>query len=469
MGSQPLKYIAQHRTPVLIAIDLIAFQVAFFLTYELRFESGMFTNPLQPKYANVAILLSVFWLLVYLFNGMYKRKISISRYEAFLDVFKSVLIGTVILFFISMEPNKPITSTRIILITYSALLLIISGGGHSLYRTLIKNLYRRNIGQFRSIIVGYNKRGQNLYSTLKNHPEYGHHVIGIVHMEDEENPDDSVNHTSINNIREFLANRENDDVDYVLIAMEPEKRNKVMEVIDEAHQLNYRVMIVPDFFQILVGLAKSRELYGVPLLEVFPDLLDPSAKIVKRAMDIIVSLIVLVIGFPLMFLVALIIKFDSKGPALYKQRRVGYRGKEFTLLKFRSMRQDAEKTTGAVWATEHDPRITKVGRFMRATRIDELPQAWNVLRGDMSLVGPRPERKVFVEEFAKQIPFYMRRLNVKPGLTGWAQVRRGYDASVDDVKEKLQYDLFYLENLSIGLDIKILLNTIWVVITAKGQ
>ena len=139
------------------------------------------------------------------------------------------------------------------------------------------------------------------------------------------------------------------------------------------------------------------------------------------------------------------------------------------LIKFRTMRTDAEKETGAVWAVPDDPRVTRFGRFLRSTRLDELPQFLNVLAGNMSLVGPRPERRVFVDEFSKTIPFYSRRMNVKPGITGWAQIRRGYDASLDDVRDKLQYDLFYLENMSISLDIKILLNTFWVMVTAKGH
>jgi len=464
-----MKWIIKHRSTVLVISDLIAFQVAFYLTYMLRFESGIFINPLRPDYLPVSLILTFYWFVVYALQGMYRNKISISRYEAFFDVFKAVLVGTIILFFISMDPNRPITSTRIVLLTYSSLMLIVSGGGHSLYRTVVRNLYKRRIGLFRSVIVGFNKRGQNLYKTLSTRPEYGHNIKGIIRLDNSEPEVKSVPLEELKNIRNFLTNPPDGELDYVLIAMEPEKRNQVIEVIDEAHRLNYKVMIVPDFFQILVGLAKSRELYGVPLLEVFPDLLEPSAKVLKRIMDIVVALLVLIIGAPFLFLVGLIIRIDSKGPALYKQKRVGYRNKEFYLYKFRSMRVDAEKATGAVWATEDDPRITKVGKFMRATRIDELPQAWNVLLGNMSLVGPRPERRVFVDEFEKQIPFYTRRLNVKPGITGWAQVRRGYDSSIDDVKEKLQYDLFYLENLSIGLDIKILLNTLWVMVSAKGQ
>jgi lipopolysaccharide/colanic/teichoic acid biosynthesis glycosyltransferase len=167
--------------------------------------------------------------------------------------------------------------------------------------------------------------------------------------------------------------------------------------------------------------------------------------------------------------VAIAIAVDSKGGVFYKQLRVGRGGKEFTLIKFRSMFLDAESLSGAVWAGKNDPRITRVGRVVRSLRLDEVPQLINVLKGEMSLVGPRPERPVFVKKFIDEIPFYARRLNVKPGITGWAQVKHKYDESLEDVRTKLRYDLFYIENMSLRLDLKILLATMWVVLRGKGQ
>ena len=168
-------------------------------------------------------------------------------------------------------------------------------------------------------------------------------------------------------------------------------------------------------------------------------------------------------------LVALAIKLDSKGPVFYSQERVGKDGKVFRMIKFRSMNEDAEKHSGPVWANHKDPRITKVGKLLRRLRLDEVPQFINVLDGDMSLVGPRPERKYFVEQLSKEIPVYMRRLKVRPGITGWAQVKLKYDESVEDVRKKVQYDLFYIENMSLRMDFKILFNTIAVVISGKGR
>ncbi len=188
----------------------------------------------------------------------------------------------------------------------------------------------------------------------------------------------------------------------------------------------------------------------------------------KRLMDIAISIVGLVLALPVMAAVALAVRLTSRGPIMYSQRRVGQHGRVFTVHKFRSMRDDAEAVTGPVWASQHDPRVTPVGRFLRRSRLDELPQLWNVLRGDMSFVGPRPERPEFVDELTRQIRFYPQRHIVRPGLTGWAQVRYTYGASTEDALQKLQYDFFYIKNLSLALDVFIILETIKTVILRKG-
>ena len=186
-------------------------------------------------------------------------------------------------------------------------------------------------------------------------------------------------------------------------------------------------------------------------------------------MDIFISLLLLLISSPILIIAAVAIKVDSEGPILFKQERLGQNGKPFKVLKFRSMIKDAEKYTGPVWSQKDDPRVTRMGRFVRKARIDEIPQMINVLKGEMSLVGPRPEREFFVEKLSKEIPYYKRRLKVRPGVTGWAQIKHKYDESIEDVKIKLRYDLFYIENMSIRMDFKILLRTVFVVLFGKGH
>jgi exopolysaccharide biosynthesis polyprenyl glycosylphosphotransferase len=188
----------------------------------------------------------------------------------------------------------------------------------------------------------------------------------------------------------------------------------------------------------------------------------------KRLSDLVVSTILIIFTLPLFLLTAVLIKLDSPGPVIFSQTRVGEWRRIYRVYKFRSMVRDAEKLTGPVWAQENDPRITRVGRIMRRLRIDELPQLWNVLKGDMSFVGPRPEREVFVKELEKIVPYYRERFTVKPGITGWAQVKYGYGASVEDAIEKLNYDLFYIKNMSFGLDILVLILTIKIVLFGHG-
>jgi exopolysaccharide biosynthesis polyprenyl glycosylphosphotransferase len=189
----------------------------------------------------------------------------------------------------------------------------------------------------------------------------------------------------------------------------------------------------------------------------------------KRIIDIFVSLFILILASPALIITAFAIKIDSPGSVFFKQARCGIDGELFKMIKFRSMYHDAEKHSGPVWSTKNDPRITNIGRIIRRVRIDEIPQMINVLKGEMSLVGPRPERPYFVEKLSKEIPYYKRRLKVKPGITGWAQVKHKYDESIEDVKIKLRYDLFYIENMSIRMDFKILFRTIFVVLFAKGH
>jgi exopolysaccharide biosynthesis polyprenyl glycosylphosphotransferase len=225
---------------------------------------------------------------------------------------------------------------------------------------------------------------------------------------------------------------------------------------------------LPNFYNLMSGF-KTSHIYGVSLIRFFSSNMKTWEWLLKRIIDIFISLIVLVAFLPIWIILALGIIIDSPGPIFYKQKRVGKNKQEFDLIKFRSMVKNAEEQTGPKWAVKEDPRITRFGKFLRKTGLDEIPQFFNVLMGEMSIVGPRPERIYFVNELEQSIQFYSRRLIVKPGITGWAQIKYKYDESIDDVREKLRYDLYYIENMSILLDLKIIVQTLLIGIRKKHK
>jgi len=255
----------------------------------------------------------------------------------------------------------------------------------------------------------------------------------------------------------------------VVIALDSSEHPKLLGILGScsSHSVGFKIM--PDLYDIISGQARTDQIYGVPLIEIMPELMKPWEKSVKRALDIGVSLTLLILGLPLWLLTSLAIVVESKGGIFYSQERVGRDGKVFPMVKFRSMWQDAEKLVGPQWAQKGDPRVTRVGNVIRPTHIDEVPNLLNVLAGDMSLVGPRPERPYFVDQLSKEIPLYRRRLKVRPGITGWAQVKQEYDESLEDVRQKLQYDFFYVENMSLRMDLKILFHTFFQVFMGKGR
>jgi exopolysaccharide biosynthesis polyprenyl glycosylphosphotransferase len=253
----------------------------------------------------------------------------------------------------------------------------------------------------------------------------------------------------------------------IVIAHESSSPQEIMRVLVWICELQLHIYIVPELYPVVNGRFKANLVYGFELQELFAFTMPPWQVRGKRIIDLFVAGFIGLLSFPLWIFAAIAIKLQDGGPIFYSQERIGLYGKPFTVYKFRTMRTDAEKF-GAQWATKDDPRITKIGKFLRKTRIDELPQLLCVIRGDMSMVGPRPERAVFISKLREEIPFYISRLKMKPGLTGWAQVRHHYDTSTEDVKIKLQYDMYYYENMSLLLDFQILVRTIYVVLTGKG-
>ncbi len=267
-------------------------------------------------------------------------------------------------------------------------------------------------------------------------------------------------------IPRHLLNRK--DVDGIIIESNGHSKGHILNIISGLTDTTYEIFVSPRLYPLVYQYFLVQKVADSPFLKIIFHPLSHWDRFLKRVMDITCALLSLCVLWPIMLIISLLIKIDTKGPVLYTQKRLGVRGKEFTLFKFRSMISEAEKHTGPIWATKNDKRITRTGKILRPLRLDELPQLFNVLKGDMSFVGPRPERPAFVEHLKKSVPLYSLRLNVPPGITGLAQVKHVYDKSIEDVRRKLEYDIQYINNVSISLDMKIFLKTILTVLQKKG-
>jgi exopolysaccharide biosynthesis polyprenyl glycosylphosphotransferase len=257
-------------------------------------------------------------------------------------------------------------------------------------------------------------------------------------------------------------------IEELLVTIASNFHQDILSLLLPATSAGVRVKVVPDLFDVIAGHVHNTQILGEQLMELLPVRLSFWQRTIKALMDRVLAFVVLTAGLPVWAAVALVIRLESRGPVFYRQERVGQGGVRFRIFKFRSMIRDAEKHTGPVWAGKDDPRITRVGAVLRKTRLDEIPQFINVILGEMSVVGPRPERPRFVEELRTVYPFYDKRLTIKPGITGWAQVKLEYDTSIEDVAEKLKLDFYYIENMSLYLDLEILARTLVVVLTGRG-
>ncbi len=335
--------------------------------------------------------------------------------------------------------------------------------GRILIRSFQMTMLQKGIGLRNSIIVGSGKRGKELETLVSKFPQLGYKFIGYISVKD--NLNQGLNLGNILSLKKIIDIYK---ITEVLIALEEHDKDKLFDVIRYCQETEVNLKIMPDTYEIVSGLAKTNQIYGVPFIEVMPEIMPYGSKLFKRVLDIIISSTLLLLLSPILIIIILIIKLSSKGPIFYTQLRVGRNSKTFKMYKLRSMVKDAEEY-GPEWAGENDPRISGIGKIIRMVYLDEVPQLINVLKNEMSIVGPRPERPYFVEVLSKEIPYYYKRLSVKPGITGWAQIKHKYDSSLDDVKEKLKFDFYYIENMSLKLDFKIMVNTFLVIIFMKGH
>jgi exopolysaccharide biosynthesis polyprenyl glycosylphosphotransferase len=456
---------------LLITADFIFINLAGMFYFLLRVESGFFSFRIQPEFLPPLVVIYLYWLLIFTFVGMYRAWFASSRFDEISTLFKATFVGVFILFFaiyIDDSMHGISSGSRILLFIYWGMLFIFVGTGRILIRSFQRHLLVKGVGRKNALIVGYNAKAFEVFNQIAEHKALGLDILGFV--SDESNKNDSYKDVPVignpENIQKLIDEH---NIKEIIIVLEKKNDEILIDLLAEASLKNVGLKIVPNLYEILTGQARTSQIYGMPLVDLMPQLMPEWERKLKRIFDIFISFIVLIISLPLDVVIGIAIKLDSPGNIFFTQERCGQDGKIFKMIKFRSMFSDAEKKSGPVWSQKDDPRVTWVGKILRKIRLDEIPQMLNVLLGEMSLVGPRPERPFFVEKFTEQIPYYKRRLKVRPGITGWAQVKHKYDESIEDVKAKLRYDLFYIENMSLRMDFKILFRTIFVVLFGKGH
>ena len=468
---------------LLLAADLAALNIALALVFWLHYRSGWYFAPDHARhysdFAPLGGIASIAWILFFFFRGLYRdwslhsRAVHVALVSRDITLFCGLAIA-VLAGAHALEAWKEMrfldlfTGTRVLAVTtYWIVFLVLVNGMRMGALAVVRAMLVRGRGMDRLLILGATEAGRNIHRALSAAPELGWKPIGFV----EQNPifkgadfDGLPVLGKYSDLPNLISLHR---VGGLIISHESSSHNEILRVLSYVAEYPLTIFIVPDLYDAASGHFKTNTVHGIALKELFPEHMPAWEANLKRLLDITVAAGSLLVTFPLLVVLAVLIRMDSRGPVLYTQERVGQYGRIFTLFKLRTMRADAE-ASGPQWASENDPRITRLGRFLRRTRLDELPQLWNVLVGDMSLVGPRPEREHFINQLRNEVPLYLQRLKMKPGLTGWAQVKHHYDKNLEDVKTKVLFDLWYFENMSLPLDLVILIRTVWVVMTGKG-
>jgi Undecaprenyl-phosphate glucose phosphotransferase len=448
-----------------VICDVVAIEIAFLLSYWIRFHTSFFTSlgyleenaPPLGGYLGGSLFIIPVWLMLFNARQMYGSRRNVSMADESLNIVKVVSLGMLVVMSAAFF-YRDFSYSRIVfgLLWVTAMISLMIGRGN--VRAVERRLYRKRAHLQRSIIVGADDNASTIYARLQGHGSFGIAIEG--YFADAVAPPASplASAPHLGTIAEAARYIQDRRVELVFIALGPENRAALFTLVSECEGINVQFMMVPDVLGVLTSQVKVKELEGIPFLEIKSIPLTAWGRILKRTMDIVVAGALLLLLSPFWVLIMILIRLESRGPLFYVQERVGLDGRSFRMYKFRSMRVDAERVSGPVWTQEHDERRTRVGVFLRKTSLDEIPQLYNVLKAEMSLVGPRPERPYFVEQFKELVPKYLDRHRVKAGMTGWAQVNglRG-DTSLE---ERIKYDLYYIENWSLTFDIRIMLRTL---------
>ncbi len=425
--------------------------------FDRNFYLGLFLSP-------------PFWWVIHGSTGYYVQADRRSRLSEFSQTIKGVLIGSVMMFFLIFLDDVVNDYRQYYrsFMMYSGSLFVLTYSLRLMYTSFLRWRVKSGALQFRTLMAGGDAQALALYRKLHDplHPN-GLAWVGFISEHPAPEPMDSVlpRLGQWDQAKRIVLHQ---DVEEVIIATETTQHMLLQKLITSLSERGVRIRLNPDLYDIVSGTVKFSSLFEAPLIELQAIKMPLWQQWAKRGIDMVVSLLALCVLLPLFAVLALLIRFDSKGPIFYSHERIGRYGKPFRIYKFRSMVQDAEKA-GPALSSDADKRITRLGRTLRKYRLDELPQFWNVLVGDMSLVGPRPERDYFIRKIEEVAPHYRLLHRVRPGITSWGQVKFGYAENVDEMVERLKYDLLYIENMSLVLDVKILLFTVKTVLKAEGK
>lgn len=456
---------------IFIGFDLITAALSWGLFYVYRktnVEGEEFT--LNQTFVLGILLIPILWTIFYAVQGTYVDVRRLYRLKIVSLTSFATVFGSIVLFFALLLDDDVHTYRNYYrsLLTLTVLHFSITLTCRLILTSIVvKRIHGRKDG-FKTLLIGGSEKAVSIYQEINSlEKSSGNQFIGFINLNGiDKLLEDKLPYLGHVDQLELILNKY--PIEEVIIALESTEHERLKSIISRIHGKNISIKVLPDMYDILSGSVKMNNIFGALLIEVNPEVMPFWQRVLKRIMDMLFSLVAIILLIPVYIVLAVVVKISSKGPVLFFQERIGLNGKPFKIIKFRTMYVDAEKS-GPQLSSSHDPRITPIGRFMRKARLDEFPQFFNVIKGDMSLVGPRPERQFFIDKISEREPQFLELTRVRPGITSWGQVKYGYAENVDQMLQRMKYDLLYLRNRSIALDFKIMLYTVLIIVKAKGK